>query len=243
MLDIFICEDDPQQRKQIEKIINDVILIEDLDMEIRVCSALPEDILVYLQNSDKVSGIYFLDVDLQQEMTGIDLASKIREYDNLGKIIFITTHGELSYLTFKYKVEALDYIVKDYDTASRIKECVLLANNRYISESEATLAKYAIKFGDKCRLFNYEDIMFFESSSTPHKVILHLDNSQVEFYGSIKDIDLKNDCLYRCHKSYVVNKNNIESINKLNREIEMVNGEICFASIRGLSGLINYNSK
>ena len=58
-------------------------------------------------------GIYFLDIDLKTDMTGLTLAQEIRKYDPRGFIIFITTHSEMSYMTFIYKLEALDFILKD----------------------------------------------------------------------------------------------------------------------------------
>ena len=51
--------------------------------------------------------------DLGADINGINLGEEIRQLDPTGYIIFITTHAELSHLTFKYKVEALDYIIKD----------------------------------------------------------------------------------------------------------------------------------
>lgn len=46
-------------------------------------------------------------------MLGLILVVKIRDYDNLGKIVFVIIYGELFYLMFMYKVEVLDYIIKD----------------------------------------------------------------------------------------------------------------------------------
>ena len=79
--------------------------------------------------------------------------------------------------------------------------------------------------------------MFFESSTVPHKLILHTDTRELEFYGSIRDLEANDECLYRCHKSFVVNKNNIKSINKNLREIEMMNDEIVLVSVRAMRGL------
>ena len=54
------------------------------------------------------------------------MAEKIRDIDSLGYIIFITTHSELTYLTFKYRVEAMDFILKDNvnEIDFRINECL-----------------------------------------------------------------------------------------------------------------------
>ena len=74
---------------------------------------------------EKDTGIFFLDVDLNHEMNGIALASKIREYQPRCFIIFVTTHSEMSFMTFSYKVEAMDYVIKDYfqEVKNRVHQC------------------------------------------------------------------------------------------------------------------------
>ena len=67
----------------------------------------PEVLLhIYVQIKQKAS--IFLDIDLSSNMIGINLAATIREYDPLAKIIFVTSYTDLAYLTFLYKVEAMD---------------------------------------------------------------------------------------------------------------------------------------
>lgn len=133
MLSIFVCEDDKVQRRQILQQIEKAIMIEDFDMKIVFETGNPEALLNYLKGNKGLTGLYFLDVDLQHQMNGIELASKIRDYDDLGKIIFITTHSEMTYLTFTYKVEAMDYIIKDDNQLlrERIHECIKVANRRH----------------------------------------------------------------------------------------------------------------
>ena len=41
------------------------------------------------------------------------LGDMIRQRDPLCSIIFVTTHAEMTYLTFMYKI-ALDFIIKDH---------------------------------------------------------------------------------------------------------------------------------
>ena len=45
-------------------------------------------------------------------MSGLELAVKLREYDPRGFIVFITAHDDMMFETFRYRLEALDYIVK-----------------------------------------------------------------------------------------------------------------------------------
>ena len=43
-----------------------------------------------------------------------------------------------------------------------------------------------------------------------------------------------NQHFIRCHKSYVINTQNVRTINKKTREITLANGEVIPASVRGL---------
>lgn len=239
MLSVFICEDDDAQRSKIESIIKNYIMIEEFDMAITLSTHNPYDIINYLDNHPNAKGVYFLDVDLGHDLTGIQLGSYIREKDLDGKIIFITTHSELLILTFTYKVEALDYILKDdVDIVQqRIYEALLQAQKHYQTGTVPEKNRLKLKIGSQVRIFSLEDIMFIETSPIPHRLILHLKNSTLDFYGKINEIDKLSPDMFRTHKSYVVNTKNIQSIDKINREIFMINGETCLLSVRQLKKL------
>jgi len=239
MLDIFICEDDEQQRKKITKYVENYIMIEELDMKVTLSTDNPDEIIDYLK-ANNVNGLYFLDVNLNHEKTGIALGADIRKYDSRGSIVFVTSHSELTYLTFLYKVEAMDYIIKDdiTDIQKRVIDCIDTANERYMSEhNETTKKRFKITSGDKVISEDYDKILFFETSSKLHKIIMHSENRQVEFYGELKEIEDLDDRFYRCHNSFVVNTDNIESIDNKTRDITMTNGAVCFASSRNFRKL------
>lgn len=241
MLSVFICEDEKMQGEYLKKCITNTIMIEEYDMKFVMNTDSPYDILEYLKSHKGITGVYFLDVDLKSDMNGISLASKIRDYDDLGKIVFVTTHSELSYLTFLHKVEAMDYIIKGNadDVSNRIHECLKVINDRYTNIQLEERKFFKVKIGSQIRVIDYSEIMFFESSTVPHKIIIHMKNGQLEFYHSIKELSEMDENFYRCHKSFIVNKDNIKRIDKKNREIEMKNGEKCLVSIRAIRGLID----
>lgn len=136
MLKVFICEDNKEERERFSKIISDIILIENYDIELELVSSNPNELINHIAKND-FSGLYFLDIDLKSEINGIELAAKIRKYDSRGFIVFITTHAEMSYLTFIYKVEAMDYIIKDdYNRIrERIGQCIEDANTKYSAKT------------------------------------------------------------------------------------------------------------
>ncbi len=73
-------------------------------------------------------------------------------------------------------------------------------------------------------------MLFFESSMSPHKIIVHLDDGELEYYGLLKDVPDLNSDFYRCHKSYVVNLTRIRSLDKRYRRLTMANGETVLCS-------------
>lgn len=236
MLKIFLCEDNSTQRTKISTLINNIIENENFDMKLIISTESPQDILDYV-STNKTTGLYFLDVDLNSNINGIELAQIIRKYDPKGFIVFITTHEEMSYLTFKYKVEAMDYIIKNNYPfiESRILECLKLANERYSFRNDTSKANFILKSGDKLINVELSKITFFETSATVHKIILHTLDSQIEFYAQLKDITkLVDERFYRCHKSFLVNTDNISNIDTSSRIITMTNGEQCPISVKYL---------
>lgn len=239
MLKIYICEDIEEQRDKMRQVVENIVLIENLDMELNCVSEDPHRILEKVKETGEV-GIYFLDIALNCDMTGFTLAQEIRKYDPRGFIIFVTTHSEMSYMTFIYKLEALDFILKDApeEFGKRVYECILKANQRFASVHNKVHANFSVKLNEKIVTVDYDDILFFETSPNVHKIILHCKNREMEFLGKMKEIEKEVDeRFYRCHRSFLVNKDNIREIDFQNRVIYMVNGDKCLISSRMKKGL------
>lgn len=239
MLNIFVCEDDSAQRKNIVQIIKNTILIEELDMRLVLDTSNPYELLETVRTSQN-TGIYFLDIDLKCDMNGMKLARQIRMFDPRGFIIFVTSHSELSYMTFQYRVEAMDFVLKDNPAEAKVKirECLLNALERYTLQTNKTHKVYTIEIGERKISVDYNDILFFETSGNIHKVILHAKDRQIEFSGFMKELEKTlDDNFVRCHRSFLVNKNNIQEVDTKNRIIYFANGETCLMSLRMMKEL------
>lgn len=239
MLNIFVCEDDARQRQTILQMIQNTLLIEEMDMQLVLDTEDPYSLLEAVKTSQN-TGIYFLDIDLNSSMNGMKLAQQIRLFDPRGFIIFITAHSELSYMTFQYRVEAMDFVLKDNPAEMKVKirECLLNALERYTLQTNKIHKVYSIEIGSRKISVAYDDIFFFETSSNVHKVILHARDRQIEFSGTIKELanTLEGDFV-RCHRSFLVNKNNIKETDAKNRIIYFPNGETCLMSTRMMKEL------
>lgn len=235
MMDVYVVEDQKDYRNRLVEIIENMIMIENYEMNMKLDTDNPYELLEHCSKSIN-TGIYFLDVNLNCDINGIQLAEKIRQLDSRGFIIFVTTHAEMSCLTFKYKVEALDYIIKDQflDLGNRVQQCLKNINDKYSSFNNNTKKNISIKLLDRQIIVAHEKILFFETSDTPHKVILHCIDRQIEFYGQLSELSEQfHDGFVRCHRSFLVNKENIRQIDRQSKVVIMKNNQNCYYSSRG----------
>jgi len=245
MLHIIICEDDVGQRTYIESAISKHIAAGDYEMKLALSSDDPVQVLAHTKAYPDKRRLYLLDIDLQHdEMDGIELGAKIREADPLAKIVFITTHSELAYLTFQHKISAQDYIVKGrpQDIKARVSECIAEAYKLYLKEKNEQMKYFKVDANGEVWNIPHDDMLFFETHvSIRHRVILHTENGKIDFRGFLSEIEKLVPEFYRCHKSYLLNASKISYIDKLAKEAVMSNGmrvHIAQKKMSGLTGIV-----
>jgi len=226
MMHILICEDDFEQRTHMEHVVGKHI--SDNEMELILSSEDPAEVLAYLKTRSNKGGLYFIDIDLKNdEIDGIELGVKIREADPFAKIVFITTHSELAYLTFQHKINAQDYIVKDSPEKVETKmiECMMEAYDRYQNEKSDDTKNFMVDANGEVWNVPYDEILFFETHpKIRHRIILHTENGKLEFRGFLSEIEKLDSEFYRCHKSYLLSINKVAYIDKKTKEAVMQNG-------------------
>jgi two-component system response regulator AgrA len=229
MLDIYICEDDEKQLAFTQHGISDYCMKQKLDAAVVFASVNPFDILAHFRSASNPA-LFFLDIDLNAAINGIELAGRIRELGKRAFIVFLTSHAELTLLTFQYKVEALDFIVKDdpHNIKSRIHDCIDTALARHTDKPTSKTIKIALE--NRVILLDPDEITFIETTHVRHKLRLHARNRLLEFNAELKAMEnqLRGDGRFvRVHKSYIVNRNKIESINRKEKTVIMLGGGVC----------------
>ncbi|PRR81920.1 LytR/AlgR family response regulator transcription factor [Clostridium vincentii] len=240
MLKVYIIEDDNNQRVRLTKYIGEKIKQNNLQLEITLSTDKIKELISKLEGNG-ARGIYFIDIDLGQDINGLELAEFIRKYDPNGYIIFVTSYSELNRLTFKYKVDAMDFIVKDdfQEMAMRVEECLIKANELEKRISGISKEMYIVNMGEKSIEYEKKNILFFKSNSSSPKIILHGINRQIEFDGNIKDIEKEvGDNFFMVNRTSLINLNKAETISENGNYILMKNGESCKIRIRKKSKLL-----
>lgn len=81
------------------------------------------------------------------------------------------------------------------------------------------------------RLINVKSIIFFESLISFYKIVVYLDDGELEYYGLLKDVFDLSFNFYRCYKLYVVNLKCIKLLDKYLWWLIMINGEKVFCFV------------
>ena len=205
MLNFVICDDNENSLSKFSKMLNVVFENNNLQGHISLSSPDPYDVLEYV--SKHTVDAVILDIDLQSDISGLDLAQKIREISKNIYIIFATAH--LEYLIMAYKCKTFDYLPKPI-TLNNLESTILrLYNDIQLSKKKTSY----IKINNKNTLLNADSVCFIQKDNS--RLVFKTTNSEYSTYSSFNKIqpDLPSYFM-RCHKSFIVNMANIEKIDK-----------------------------
>ncbi|MCS1384863.1 response regulator transcription factor [Lysinibacillus sphaericus] len=241
---VVICEDNTQISNQITQYIERYAYMEENSIKVVLNSSNPFEVIKLIETEEV--DCFFLDIDLGFSINGLDLAILIRKKYPLASIIFVTTHSKMLRLTFKYRVEALDFILKDEfeDLQESILEAVKTAYDKYEKIGQQPITKFfQLKIDEFIKNINFNEIVYFKAAEIAHKITLVTLNGQFEFYQSLNNIEENDEKFFRCHKGFVINIDNIQEIDRKLKLVRMKNGENCPIAFRRLKSLENTVSK
>ena len=231
-LPIILCDDDIMLITHYKQIIKNLIMINDYDMELVLVTTDPHDVLLYHHKANLTNCLFFLDIDLGKNLTGIDVAQLLRKENEFAKIVFITSHQELALETLRRQIAPLDYIVKDGKTEKQQIENILkICNEQTVINHKSNLRHVSFAIGSRNFKIDLASIYFLETSVTPHKVILYGENMMYKFYGKMNELEKEYPELLRVHRSFLINTNQIRSVDVKTRRIVFPEEYTCDFSI------------
>jgi DNA-binding LytR/AlgR family response regulator len=150
--------------------------------------------------------LVFLDIDMPH-LTGITLSKLLNPKI---KIIFTTAYSK--YAAESYDVEAVDYLLKPI-SFERFGKAIMKAVNSKVQAAQKTSRVHLIKSGSKIFRINIDEILYLKKDS--NYIIYYFKDKKILARESINDA-LSNlpEYFVRSHRSYIVNLNKIEFINK-----------------------------
>ena len=219
MLRFIICEDNKDFQGRLNTIINKVMMPYNFEYKINKFTKYNEKVeeLINKKNEQK---IYILDIELA-DISGLEIASTIRETDMESTIIFVTCHNECRNDIFYSRLLALDYIPKDRLWANRFEETidyvVKMLNKKQVLMFEFNYNTFRIP---------YDEILYIEKIQENQKCIIHTeDGKEYEIISTILELSKKlGEGFFQSHKSCIVNLEKIANVNYKDNIITFQNG-------------------
>lgn len=223
MMSIFIFEDDIIQAQHMKQVIEDICDSQQIPYDFITVTSKKERIIEAIPLTSKVP-IYFLDIEIKDESRkGLSVAQDIRTYDPHGIIVFVTTHANLAPISYQYMVSALTFIDKglDYDKRYQmIKQSLLYYKER--NQQQAPVDDFVIDNTKATVRVPFQTVQYI-MTSRPHRLELVTEDRVIQFYGTLKEVESIDDRLLRCHQSYIVNREQIDSY--LGKELQLKSGK------------------
>lgn len=215
MLNFVLCDDNLVIVNKLKEMLEFLFVKHDIEAKITFTSDNSIDVLDFIENNHV--DVIILDINLNSDISGLELAKRIRK-NNKGIYIIFST-GHLEYSLVAYSVKTFDYLPKPITierlevTIMRLLEDVKFSNKRFIYINNRTI-------------INYSEINYIKKDGM--KLVFCTDSHSYETYNSFSKIQsILPDNFIRCHKSYIANADNISNISTNKNKILFKNDLSC----------------
>lgn len=206
---IAICDDDKNQINHISSLVTKWGTESGHTCEIHTFSSAEAFLFAYEEEKD--FDILLLDVEMG-EISGVELARRIREDNNRAEIIFITSYFE--FFGEGYEVDALHYLIKPVSEKNLLPVLQKAAGRLAVSPPSVVIACG----GETIKLFE-SDILYIEAAL--HYITIHTKERKYKIKENISAFMEKlSDDFYRTHRSYLVSLKHIVKISRTMVTIE-----------------------
>ncbi len=208
MLQIAVCDDNIDELSNMVQLINLYRASKNFNCEYAVFPNGFE--LVSALEKGKRFDIYCLDI-MMPGFTGIDVAKEIRTFDKTAPILFFTSSPEFALES--YCVKAINYILKPIS-----KEKLFFTFDDMLEQIKAEKDEDAVivKSNEGIQKILISNLAFAEVIG--RNVFYHLRSGKViectESFSSVCDHLLKYGCFIKPHRSYLVNMQYVDAIEK-----------------------------
>ena len=223
MLRFIVCEDNKDFLGRLCNIVNKVMMPYNFEYKISKFTEYNKEVEEIIKKKYEQK-VYILDIELG-DVSGLEIASEIRENDLESIIIFVTSHNECKNDIFYSRLLAIDYISKDRLWAERFENTleytIKAINKKRILAFEFNYNSYRVPFND---------ILYIEKVQDNQKCIINTENgNRFEIITSISELIKKlGPNFFQSHKSCIINIDKIKKINYADNTITFTNNECVY---------------
>lgn len=218
MLNFVICDDNQNALDKLSHMFESVFMKHNLEAKIAFKTTTDSELLSYA-NENPID-VLVLDINLHSKLNGLEIANSLRKARNKCYIIFTTAHCEFVFLA--YKCKTFDFLCKPI-AKERLEETVL---RLFDDIKNNTSSNNYIRLDNKNTIINGSEVQYIKRDGM--KVIFHTSSRDYEVYSSFAKLQnhLPQNFI-RCHKSFIVNVNNIVKLEPVSNLIYFKDKDTC----------------
>lgn len=220
MIKFIVCDDNAESLDIATKTITKSMMNYDIEYKIYKFSKYTDKLKEIINDEFDIK-IYILDIELPI-ISGLEIASEIREKDDNSTIIFVTAHSECKNDVFYSRLQAIDFISKYHRYQERLGQTIEhIIRKTYKEKTLDFTYNYVYN-----RLL-YKEINYIEKLPSQNKCLIHLTNKDEKQIGTTiaKLMEELKPIFYQTHKSCIVNLTNIKYIDYAKYTIYFKNGD------------------
>lgn len=179
-----------------------------------------ESLLEDVEEKNKRYNLYLLDIFMEESMSGIELAERLRKIQEDAMICFISTSDD--FYREAYDLYAVQYLIKPVreENVRRLIDKIKKYLDRENRLSGGREKKLIYSWWGKNGAIPYGKIRYI--SSKGHTLTIYCTDGQTqESKGKLNDLEKQvcGETLMRCHQSFIVNMRYVEGLTGMNLSV------------------------
>lgn len=220
MFRIVICDEKKENSNKFTSCISRIVKELSIVKETEILRAKP-DALINYKIRDEYTYLFFLDC-IYSNISGIDIARRIRGQRKNVFIVFVTAHVELIFLLVNQNIMPSGFINKPADE-NDIRKVIMNVLNYYDMGTKNNSKILTVTTGAAVYKISYDEIVYIEALNK--KINIYTNKQRISCYNSLSALSNElGEGFLRCHNSYIVNKEKVKNVFMAEQYIELENG-------------------
>lgn len=208
MINFIVIEDDIASQEVVRKVLRKFSMTKENQIDIKYFTKYDKE-LQEIVNDTSRRKIYILDIELETQVSGIEIAKKIRKKDWESELIFLTCHDKMFETVYRSVYEVFDFIEKFYNMEKRLEHDLKMIfqknfdNKMFIFTSRnADLQIY------------YRAITHITRDKEERKIVLHTDINKFKINMKLVDaLKLLDGRFMQTHRGCIANSQRVQQWN------------------------------
>lgn len=205
MIKIIVVEDEKIHQDKIKEVISKVLFKTNDDVKVEYFTKYNKS-LQKIIDDDSMRKIFIMDIELEGNISGIQIAKKIRENDWESEIIFTTSHDKMFETVYRNIYQVFDFIEKYYNMSERLlKDLEIIFKKNFDNK----MLTYSNRFFD-LKIY-YRSILYIYREKEERKLVIVTDTNIFKVGLTIPEmLGLLDNRFKQCHRSCIVNTDRVQ---------------------------------